>query len=121
MVKAMTSSLFLQMAIGGAIRRRFRYTKHGCNQTRSAEANLLDDGIDDTLASVGTTIALRESPGSRNVRGAIRGKDVDDVFASMADAVVLNHGGDQTQSLLARGTLCFHSRKPRPKYNGRRR
>jgi hypothetical protein len=58
MVKAMTSSPFLPMAIGGAIRRRFRYSKHGCNQTRSVEANLLDDGIDDTLASVGATIAL---------------------------------------------------------------
>jgi hypothetical protein len=51
------------MAIGGAIRRRFRYSKHGCNQTRSVKANLLDDGIDDTLASVGTIIALHESPG----------------------------------------------------------
>jgi hypothetical protein len=27
-----------------------------CDQTRSVEANLPDDGIDDTLASVGTTI-----------------------------------------------------------------
>jgi len=49
------------MAIGGAIRRRFRYSKHECNQTRSVEANLLDDGIDDTLASVGATIALQVS------------------------------------------------------------
>jgi hypothetical protein len=58
MVKAMTSSPFLPPAIGGAIRRLGCDLR--CDQTRSVEANLLDDGIDDTLASVGATIALHE-------------------------------------------------------------
>jgi hypothetical protein len=37
-----------------------RYTKHRCDQTSSVEANLLVDGIDDTLVSVGPTVALHE-------------------------------------------------------------
>jgi len=43
---------------------RMRYIDaiYGCDQTRSVEANLLDDGIDDTLTSVGATGALREIP-----------------------------------------------------------
>src|ERR1700719_2093478 len=43
MVKAMASSPFYQ-----------RHTSHGCNETRRVKANPLDDGIGDTLASVGT-------------------------------------------------------------------
>ena len=51
-----------------------RYTKHRCDQTSSVEANLLVDGIDDTLISVGPTVALHEISWPQNLRGAICGK-----------------------------------------------
>jgi len=51
------------MAVGGAIRRRFRYSKHACNQTRSVEANLLDYGVDltDIRYAIGSTHCVRHA------------------------------------------------------------
>jgi S-adenosylmethionine/arginine decarboxylase-like enzyme len=56
----LVSSLNCPLRISDSIGSDISDAIYSCDQTKSVEANLLDDGIDDTLASVGATIALHE-------------------------------------------------------------
>ena len=73
-------------------------TLHGWNKTRRAEANLLDDGIDDTSASVATTIVLQQlSRPSAWVQEPVASSRVGDEWDRNADRAATIHYQDLTR------------------------
>jgi hypothetical protein len=88
-----------------------RFNRVRYRDATSVKANLLDDGIVDTLVSIGATIALHEIPWLASLRAEYAGSSRrTGCLPGVTDALVLNTLERWTQELfLARGRLVLTS------------